>query len=193
MVITKQLSRTPGVPLLLVPGGIRSAGDKGLLHKHIEGIDAALCSVRFQAFTEFPALCLRDKMQDAAAEDDVVLRVGAIVEKIRLEKFRIDLIVLGKPSCFLDPLFGYVKCSHGVTAFCEKNGIFSLAAPHIQHTVGLDRREQLHDIIADAVGREPPVVLFWIIPSVVVRHDALVAEQCVDGRVPGGSQSWQHL
>lgn len=116
----------------------------------------------------------------ASAEDDVILRIGAVIKHICLEKSNVSLIVLGETLCFFNSLSGDIKGGHMIAAFGKKHRVFAFTAADIQYAVGFDRRKDFHNIIADTVGHESPVIVLRVIPPVIVRDNAAVTEQRID-------------
>ena len=171
--------------LRVIPG----ASDEGFPDEHIQGIDAVLRGMRFQPFTEFLSSGPGDEVKHAAAENDVIFHIRII----SLEKSHAYFVVLRKPFRLFNPLFGDIESGHGVSAFRQKDRVLPLPAADVQHPVGLYGGKNLHDIIADAVGQKPPVILFRLVPPVIVRHHAPVAQQGVHCGVERCRQLRQHF
>ena len=51
-----------------------------------------------------------------------------------------DLVIFRKLFCLFNALLGHVEGRHGISAFGEENGVFSLTAANIQHAVRPYRR-----------------------------------------------------
>ncbi len=88
---------------LFISCAVRCTGYKRLFHKHIQSIDADIRGMRFQAVAEPFPFRLREKVKNAAAEYDVIFRVGAIVKKIRLKNFTSTLLYAANFFAFSIP------------------------------------------------------------------------------------------
>lgn len=104
VIISEKLAGAPRVSFFFISCAVRRAVYKRFSDKYVHGVYAGLRRVGFQAAAEILALRPRQEVENAAAENNVVFRVGAVIENIRLKQFYFDLVVLRKSFCFFDSL-----------------------------------------------------------------------------------------
>ncbi len=170
MVQPLQFPGTPAAPLDLYRLPVRRRINKWLIHKDIDRMNASGCRVFLEAGNHFSPQLSRDIVEYPAGKHNVEGSVWSVIQHIRLKEINLYPVPLCQTARLVNPCLCGVEGSNKIAVFCKKNRILPLPAADLQNPVRFYGRLDFHNLIAQLVWLQPPVICLIPIPFFIVCH-----------------------